>query len=48
MEVTDLVRRIQDDLQELLARSYPTYTEEWEQRFAPNSYEGCQGVGLDK
>jgi hypothetical protein len=42
-----LVRRIQDDLEELLARAYPTYTEEWNQRFAPNywrkfpvTYEG--------
>jgi hypothetical protein len=33
MRVTDLVRRIQDDLEELLARAYPTYMEE---RFAPN------------
>lgn len=36
MRVRDLVRRIQDDLEELLARAYPTYTEEWQQRFAPN------------
>jgi hypothetical protein len=48
MEVRDLVRRIEDDVKELLARAYPTYTEEWEQRFAPNqwrhfpiTYEGC-------
>jgi hypothetical protein len=34
--LTDLVRRIRDDLGELLARAYPTYTEEWQQRFAPN------------
>lgn len=47
MEVRDLVQRIQDDIEELLARAYPTYTEEWEQRFAPNhlpqfliTYEG--------
>ena len=36
MEVVDLVTRIQEDLEELLARAYPTYTEEWEQRFAPS------------
>jgi hypothetical protein len=36
MRVVDLVRRIQDDLEELLARAYPTYTQEWQQRFAPN------------
>jgi hypothetical protein len=36
MRVRELVRRIQDDLEELLARAYPTYTEEWQQRFAPN------------
>jgi len=47
MRVRDLVRRIQDDLEELLARAYPTYHEEWAQRFAPNywrkfpiTYEG--------
>ena len=28
MRVRDLVRRIQDDVEELLARAYPTYTEE--------------------
>ena len=38
MEVRDLVQRIQDDVRELLARAYPTYTEEWEQKFAPNRW----------
>jgi len=34
MRVTDLVRRIKDDLRELLARAYPTSKEEWwQQRF---------------
>jgi hypothetical protein len=36
MRVTDLARRIKDDLEELLARAYPTSTEEWLQRLAPN------------
>ena len=36
MRVTDLAERIEHDLQELLARAYPTSTEEWIQRIAPN------------
>jgi hypothetical protein len=56
MGVTDLVRRIQDDLEELLARAYPTYTEESEQRFAPNrlrqfpiiTYEDRLRCGINK
>jgi hypothetical protein len=36
MRIVDLVRRIQDDLEELLARGYPTYTEERQQTFAPS------------
>src|SRR5205823_11150398 len=43
----DLVRRIEADLKELLARAYPTSTEEWMQRIAPNSrllYRINQGV----
>jgi hypothetical protein len=32
MRVTDLVRRIEHDLRELLARAYPTSLEEWQQR----------------
>ena len=47
MRVRELVRRIQDDLEELLARAYPTYSQEWSQKFAPNywrqfphTYEG--------
>jgi hypothetical protein len=36
MGIGDLVQRIQDDLEELLARAYPSYTEERNQRFAPN------------
>src|SRR5437773_333726 len=39
MRVTDLVRRIEDDLKELLARAYPTSTEEWLQRLAPDSWQ---------
>ena len=35
MRVRDLVRRIQDDLEELAARAYPNYTAEHHQRFAP-------------
>ena len=38
MEVRDLVQRIEDDVKELLARAYPTYTEEWEQNFAPDHW----------
>jgi hypothetical protein len=38
MEVRYLVQRIEDDVKELLARAYPTYTEEWEQKFAPNQW----------
>src|SRR5262245_24723322 len=37
MRVRDLVRRIEDDLQELLARAYPMYMEE---RFASNYRRG--------
>lgn len=55
MRVGDLVRRIQDDLKELLARAYPTYSEEWKQRFAPNywrkfphSYEGYLRFVINK
>jgi hypothetical protein len=36
MMLVDLVQRIQDDLEELLARAYPTYGKEWGQRFDPN------------
>jgi len=36
MKVVDLVRRIQDDLEELAARAYPNYYAEWAQKFAPN------------
>jgi len=36
MRVTDLARRIKDDLRELLARTYPTSLEEWHQRIVPN------------
>ena len=45
--MTDLVRRIENDLKELLARAYPTSLEEWHQRIVPNycpefgiTYEG--------
>jgi hypothetical protein len=38
MRVRDLVRRIQDDLEELLARAYPTYFEEWIQTFAADRW----------
>jgi hypothetical protein len=36
MEDRDLFRRIRDDLEELLARAYPAYNDEWQQQFAPN------------
>jgi len=37
MRVTDLVRRIEDDLRELLERAYPTAAEErLQQKFGPN------------
>ena len=36
MDDRDLYRRIRDDLEELLARAYPTYSDEWQQEFAPN------------
>jgi hypothetical protein len=39
MRVSDLVRRIQDDLGELQARAYPTYNDEWQQKFAPNYWQ---------
>ena len=39
MRVSDLVRRIQDDLGELQARAYPTYNDEWQQQFAPNYWQ---------
>jgi len=46
MRVTDLVRRIQCDLRELLERAYPTALEEWWQhRFGPNS---CPEFGIYK
>ena len=55
MRVGDLVRRIQDDLKELLARAYPTYREKWTQRFAPNywrkfpiTYEGYLRCVINK
>lgn len=43
MGVGDLVRRIEDDLNELLARAYPSYVEEWYQRFAPNYWRNYEG-----
>lgn len=55
MSVTDLVLRIQDDLEELLARAYPTYTQEWEQKFAaedwprfPTTYEDMLRSRINK
>ena|SRR6266567_4818821 len=36
MDDRDLFRRIRDDLEELLARAYPTYSDEWRQEFTPN------------
>jgi hypothetical protein len=44
IRVTDLVRRIRDDLRELLARAYPTRIEEWLQRIAPNYWQECVGI----
>ena len=43
MGVGDLVRRIEDDLDELLARAYPSYLEEWYERFAPNYWRTYEG-----
>ena len=43
MGAGDLVRRIHDDLDELLARAYPSYVEEWYQRFAPNYWRTYEG-----
>jgi len=55
MDDRDLYRRIQDDLEELLARAYPTYSKESKQRFAPNylrkfphSYEGYLRCVINK
>jgi len=57
MMVIDLVQRIQDDLEELLARAYPTYGKEWAQRFDPNywrrlprayDYEDYLRCGINK
>jgi len=55
LRVRDLVRRIRDDLEELVARAYLTYTEEWQQRFAPNywrqfpiTYEGTLRCVINK
>ncbi|HWX17304.1 MAG TPA: hypothetical protein VNY07_12015 [Chthoniobacterales bacterium] len=36
MEVSDLCWRAKEDLEELFSRAYPTYAEEWEQKFAPH------------
>jgi hypothetical protein len=36
MDDRDLYRRIQDDLEELLARAYPTYSDERQLKFSPN------------
>jgi hypothetical protein len=36
MEVFDLWWRVKGDLEELLARAYPTYAKGWTQRFAPH------------
>ena len=44
MKVTDLVRRIQADLRELLERAYPTAMEEWHQRIAPNYWREYVGM----
>jgi hypothetical protein len=38
MDDRDLYCRIQDDLEELLARAYPTYSDEWQQEFVPNDW----------
>jgi hypothetical protein len=44
MRVTHLARRIRNDLRELLARAYPTSTEEWHQRIAPNYSRESVGI----
>jgi hypothetical protein len=39
MTVTEIYQRIQDDIEELVARAYPTYTEEWQQKFASRYWQ---------
>lgn len=39
MNITDLFWRIQDDLEELVARVYPNYYAEWAQKFAPDYWK---------
>jgi hypothetical protein len=44
MRVTDLARRIEGDLRDLLARAYPTSLEEWLQTIAPNYWRESVGI----
>jgi hypothetical protein len=48
MRVTDLARRIKDDLRELLARAYPTSLEERLQRIAPNYWRESVGITYER
>ncbi len=47
MEVRDLKRRIEKDIEELVARTYPTAEEEWGRKFAPAWWQDW-GVPHDK
>ena len=39
MAVSEICRRIQDDVEELVARAYPAYGEEWAKKFAPRYWQ---------
>jgi hypothetical protein len=39
MAVSQICRRIQDDVEELVARAYPAYGEEWAKKFAPGYWQ---------
>ncbi|MSU62654.1 MAG: hypothetical protein EXS31_09690 [Pedosphaera sp.] len=41
MTVAQISQRIQDDMEELVARAHPDATEEWGKKFAPNWWLNC-------
>lgn len=47
MTVTEIARRVRDDIEELVARAYPTYGEEWAKKHAPAWWRDS-GVPHDK